>query len=114
MSDDAAEFSGGDPIDAASAEIHRRTLVLLGLTGLEESEQNYLAAAEVVIALRDRVGLTAAVEATSLDVRCITGDALDRLAKDTLEPGYHEEQYVAALLEAERVSGLSLDHYDRR
>lgn len=110
-----AEFAGGsDPIDAASAEIHRRARILLREAAVPQSEQNYLAAVEVIVALNDRRGLTATAEPTDLDRRLAQGDALDRIARHELGSDYTEAEYVDALKEAERVAGLSLDDLDNR
>jgi hypothetical protein len=117
MSADAAsEFAGGsDPIDRQSAELHRRARALLAYAAVPETAENYAASVDVIVALNDRRGLTASAEPTSLRRRSAVGDALDRVARDALgAESFTEAEYIDALREAERVTGLSLDDLDNR
>jgi Rad3-related DNA helicase len=107
----AAEFGGADPIDAASAEIHRRTLALLELTNLEQSEGNYLAAAEVISAL-DRGKHLAARQHDDLDRRLAFADATSRIAIDRLGSDYGADEYAEMLMTVERELRPTLDDYD--
>jgi hypothetical protein len=110
----AAEFGGGsDPVDAVSAETHRRAIALLGLTGLEESEQNYLAAAEVIVAL-DRGKHLAARQHDDLDRRLAFADATSRIAIDRLGESYDADEYAEMLMTVERELRPTLNDYDDR
>ena len=97
-----AVFAGGtDPIDPASAELHRRALVLLATANLPESEENYAACVEVCLAMRDRqLGHTAAP--TDLDHRLAFSDAASRIAIDRLPATYDADEYAEMLTTVER------------